>query len=245
MRVCKEGRIVVQMNLEYKEVSVKVVYYGPALSGKTTNLQALHTMFNADHRGRLMSLETQNDRTLFFDLLPLQYRTPSGLAVKLKLYTVPGQVIHNSTRKAVLAGADAVAFVADSQKSQALSNSISFKNLKENLKLNGLDFENIPVVIQFNKRDLENIKPVEEISQDWGQSRFPTFISIATIGKGAFETFECLIRMAFENLNSRYNFDRKFGFQVQDFLGSLMTDKIRQSMDMKQAIVTAGTFKMP
>lgn len=232
------------MNLEYKEVAVKIVYYGPALSGKTTNLQALHTMFNPDHRGRLMSLETQNDRTLFFDLLPLQYRTPSGLAVKLKLYTVPGQVIHNSTRKAVLAGADAVAFIADSQKSQALSNSISFKNLKENLKLNGIDFEGIPVVIQFNKRDLEAIKPVEEIKQDWGQSRFPTFVSVATVGQGVFETFECLNRMAFEALNKNYNFDKKFGFNIEDFISSVITDKIRQGSDIKSAMITAGGFKL-
>jgi signal recognition particle receptor subunit beta len=200
-------------------------------------------MFNPDHRGRLMSLETQNDRTLFFDLLPLQYKTPSGLSVKLKLYTVPGQVIHNSTRKAVLAGADAVAFVADSQKSQALSNSISFKNLKENLKLNGIDFDSIPVVIQFNKRDLENIKPIEEIKQDWGQSRFPAFVSVATIGDGIFETFDCLIRMAFDSLNKRYNFDRKFGFSIQDFADSMMTDKIRQTVNMEDAMVTPGAFK--
>jgi len=232
----------VQMNLEYKEVAVKVVYYGPALSGKTTNLQSLHTMFNPDHRGRLMSLETQNDRTLFFDLLPLQYRTPSGLAVKLKLYTVPGQVIHNSTRKAVLAGADGVAFIADSQKSQALSNSISFKNLKENLKLNGIDFDSIPVVIQFNKRDLDSIKPEDEIKQDWGQSRFPTFVSVATTGQGVFETFECLVRMSFESLNKRYNFDKKFGFNIEDFITSIVTDKIRQAADFDSAMVTPGNY---
>ncbi|MFO8058115.1 MAG: GTPase domain-containing protein [bacterium] len=230
------------MNLEYKEVSVKVVYYGPALSGKTTNLQALHSIFNPEHRGRLMSLETQNDRTLFFDLLPLQYKTPSGLAVKLKLYTVPGQVIHNSTRKAVLAGADAVAFVADSQKSQALSNSISFKNLKENLKLNGIDFENIPVVVQFNKRDLDNIKPVEEIKSDWGQSRFPTFISVATTGEGVFETFDTLIKMAFQSLNQKFSFERKFGFKIDDFIESLMTDQIKSMKDMEKNMITPGNF---
>jgi len=232
------------MNLEYKEVAVKVVYYGPALSGKTTNLQSLHSMFNADHRGRLMSLETQNDRTLFFDLLPIQYRTPSGLAVKLKLYTVPGQVIHNSTRKAVLAGADAVAFVADSQKSQALSNSISFKNLKENLKLNGIDFEATPVVIQFNKRDLDNIKPIEEIKEDWGKSRFPTFVSVATEGKGVFETFECLVKMAFQSLNKRYSFDAKFGFSMDNFIESIVTEKMKESVDMEKALVTPGNFRM-
>ncbi len=235
----------VQMNLELKEVSVKVVYYGPALSGKTTNLQALHVMFNPEHRGRLMSLETQNDRTLFFDLLPLQYRTPSGLSVKLKLYTVPGQVMHNSTRKAVLAGADAVAFVADSQKSQALSNSISFKNLKENLKLNGIDFETLPVVVQFNKRDLDNIKSVEEISQDWGASRFPTFLSVGTQGKGVFECFECLVRMAFDGLDERYNFNEKFGFGIDQFFEHLITENIRTGSQMKKAMVTPGNYKAP
>ena len=234
----------VQWNFEYKEVAVKLVYYGPALSGKTTNLQSLHGMFNPDHRGRLMSLETQNDRTLFFDLLPLQYKTPSGLSVKVKLYTVPGQVIHNSTRKAVLAGADAVTFVADSQKSQALSNSISFKNLKENLKGNGIDFEAIPIVIQFNKRDLDQIKPVEEIRHDWGQSRFPAFVSVATQGKGVFETFECLIRMAFDSLNQKFEFDRKYGFQISEFLNQLSTDKIRQTVHLKSALVSPGNLKV-
>lgn len=235
----------VQWNFEFKEVAVKLVYYGPALSGKTTNLQALHIMFNPEHRGRLMSLETQNDRTLFFDLLPLQYKTPSGLSVKVKLYTVPGQVIHNSTRKAVLAGADAVTFVADSQKSQALSNSISFKNLKENLKANGIDFDTLPIVIQFNKRDLDQIKPLEEIRHDWGQSRFPTFAAVATQGQGVFETFECLTRMAFDSLNQKYEFDRKYGFQVQEFISALTTDKIRSRINLKSALVTPGGFTLP
>jgi len=235
---------VVQWNFEYKEVAVKLVYYGPALSGKTTNLQALHGMFSPEHRGRLMSLETQNDRTLFFDLLPLQYKTPSGLSVKVKLYTVPGQVIHNSTRKAVLAGADAVAFIADSQKSQALSNSISFKNLKENLKGNGIDFEAIPIVIQFNKRDLDQIKPVEEIKHDWGQSRFPSFIAVATQGKGVFETFECLTRIAFDSLNQKFEFDRKYGFQLGEFFKQLVSEKIRQSANIKAALVSPGGFKL-
>jgi len=235
---------VVQWNFEYKEVAVKLVYYGPALSGKTTNLQALHGLFNPEHRGRLMSLETQNDRTLFFDLLPLQYKTPSGLSVKVKLYTVPGQVIHNSTRKAVLAGADAVAFIADSQKTQALSNSISFKNLKENLKGNGIDFEAIPIVLQFNKRDLEQIKPVEEIRHDWGQSRFPTLVAVAPKAQGVFETFECLIRMAFDSLNAKFEFDRKYGFVIGDFLTQLLTDKIRQSINLKSALVSPGSFKL-
>jgi len=224
------------MNLQQKEVSVKVVYYGPALSGKTTNLQQLHKLFNPEARGRLMSLETQQDRTLFFDLLPIHYRTPSGLSVKLKLYTVPGQVVHNSTRKAVLAGADAVAFIADSQKSQALSNSIGFKNLKENMKLNGLDFDKMPIVVQFNKRDADEIKPLAEIDRDWGSSRFPTFVATAMHGEGVFESFECLLKMAFDSLDGEYGFYRKFGFDVEDFIKHLFPENMRKSFNPKARV---------
>ena len=231
----------VQMNLELKEVAIKIVYYGPALSGKTTNLQTLHKLFDPHHRGKLMSLETHMDRTLFFDLLPLQYQTPTGLKVKLKLFTVPGQVIHNETRKAVLGGSDGVIFVADSQRSQALSNSISFKNLKENFKANSLDFESVPIVIQFNKRDLENIKPVEEIKRDWGPTRFPTFLAVATQGKGVFETFESMVRLSFEAINRKYDFNRKFGFKLEDFLQNIKGEKITELVDAKRYIVTAGT----
>jgi len=231
----------VQMNLELREVTVKIVYYGPALSGKTTNLQALHRLFDSHHRGRMMSLETQLDRTLFFDLLPLQYQTPSGLKVKVKLFTVPGQVIHNETRKAVLAGADAVIFVADSQRSQALSNSLSFKNLKENLKSNNLDFESIPIVIQFNKRDLEDIKPVEEIKRDWGATRFPCFLSVAPQEKGVYETFEAVVKMAFSQINQKYDFNRKFGFNLHDFLKAIKSEKINQMIDFKKYLATTGS----
>ena len=229
----------VQMNLQYKEVAVKLVYYGPAMSGKTTNLQQLHKIFNPETRGRLMSLETQNDRTLFFDLLPIQYKTPSGLSVKLKLYTVPGQVIHNSTRKAVLAGADAVSFIADSQKSQALSNSISFKNLKENLKLNGLDFNILPIVVQFNKRDLDNIKPEDEIKRDWGGSRFPTFVAAAIKGEGVYESFETMIKMAFDALDRDYGFYKKFGFDIDPFLKTLFPESMR-AQSPKKAWIGGG-----
>ncbi len=228
------------MNLEQREVSIKIVYYGPALSGKTTNLQSLHLMLDPKHRGKLMSLETHLDRTLFFDLLPLQYQTPSGLRVKIKLFTVPGQVIHNETRRAVLAGADAVVFVADSQRSQALSNSLSFKNLKENLKANSIDFNTLPIVIQFNKRDLENIKPVEEIRRDWGPTRFPTFLSIATQGKGVFETFEAILRMALKFIDQKYDFNRKFGFDPNDFIDKLKSERIKEALDLKQYLVTSG-----
>jgi len=231
---------VVEMNLEFREVTIKVVYYGPALSGKTTNLQVLYRMFDPHHRGRLMSLETQSDRTLFFDLLPLQYQTPTGLKVKLKLFTVPGQVLHNETRKKVLEKVDAIVFVADSQRSQALSNSMSFKNLKENLKVNNLDFDLIPIVLQFNKRDLEEIKPVEEIKADWGETRFPAFLAIATQDQGVFETFEGVVKLGFDFVNRKFDFNRKFGFSLESFLKSIKGEKIQEQMDLNKYLVSPG-----
>ena len=163
----------VQFNIAGKEINIKIVYYGPALSGKTTNLQMVHKLMNEAQRGRLMSLDTKDDRTLFFDLLPVQFKTKSGYQVKLKLFTVPGQVIHNSTRKVVLAAADGVGFIADSQNDQSKNNAESFKNLSDNLVQNGIDAENFPIVVQFNKRDLPNIKTPDEIKKAWDGSGTP------------------------------------------------------------------------
>ena len=152
-----------QLDFQARELTVKLVYYGPALSGKTTNLQAIHRLLSPEGRGRLMTLETRDDRTLFFDLLPLSFNTASGLTVRIKLFTVPGQVIHNSTRKLVLQGADGVAFIADSQVQEIRANQASFKDLRRNLRENGLDPAKIPLVIQYNKRDLPNAAPIAEL----------------------------------------------------------------------------------
>jgi signal recognition particle receptor subunit beta len=138
----------VQINMQEREITVKVVYYGPALSGKTTNLQQLHQLINASARGKMVTLDTSDDRTLYFDFLPIQFGTQNGFSVKIKLFTVPGQVMHKSTRKVVLAGADAVAFIADSQRSSASANAYSWRDMEANLKSNGLDFESIPKVVQ-------------------------------------------------------------------------------------------------
>ena len=137
----------VQINMAEREITVKVVYYGPALSGKTTNLLQLHQMIVPSARGKMVTLDTTDDRTLYFDFLPIEFGTQNGFAVKIKLFTVPGQVMHRSTRKAVLAGADAIAFIADSQKSQAVANAYSFKDLEKNLQSNGIDFAGIPLVV--------------------------------------------------------------------------------------------------
>ncbi|MFP8878865.1 MAG: MglA protein, partial [Myxococcota bacterium] len=157
------SRAMVQINMIEREITVKVVYYGPALSGKTTNLQQLHEMMNHDSRGKMVTLDTTDDRTLYFDFLPIQFATLNDVSVKIKMFTVPGQVMHKSTRKVVLAGADAVAFIADSQRSAAGANAYSWRDMEANLRSNGIDFDKVPKVVQFNKRDLPDVKPLQEI----------------------------------------------------------------------------------
>src|SRR5512141_3187562 len=153
----------VQFNEETREIAVKVVYYGPALSGKTTNLQALFQKMDPKVRGRLMTLDTKDDRTLFFDMMPVFFRTRAGVKVKLKLYTVPGQVMHESTRRIVLQGSDAVAFVADSRRSEAASTLAYWNDMLANLEANGLDYRNLPIVVQLNKRDLPDARGEDEL----------------------------------------------------------------------------------
>ena len=161
----------VQINMQEREITVKVVYYGPALSGKTTNLQQLHALINSTARGKMVTLDTTDDRTLYFDFLPIEFGTQNGFSVKIKLFTVPGQVMHKSTRKVVLAGADAVAFIADSQRSGASANAYSWRDMEANLKSNGIDFEQIPKVVQFNKRDLPDVKPLPRSRRPGATSR--------------------------------------------------------------------------
>jgi signal recognition particle receptor subunit beta len=210
----------VQINMAAREITLKLVYYGPALSGKTTNLQKLHEMLDASARGKMVTLDTTNDRTLYFDFLPVTFGTHTGFAVKLKLFTVPGQVMHKSTRKVVLAGADGVAFIADSQRASASANAYSWRDMEANLKSNGIDFETIPKVVQFNKRDLPDIKPLEEIRAAWGD--VPTFPSVATRGEGVVETFRELLRHAYRHLDAKHQFADKFGVSEEDFLKGVL-----------------------
>src|SRR5512136_256357 len=148
----------VQFNPETREIAVKVVYYGPALSGKTTNLQALFQKIDPKVRGRLMTLDTKDDRTLFFDMMPVFFKTQAGVKVKLKLYTVPGQVMHESTRRIVLQGTDAVAFVADGRRSEAAPTLAYWNNMLRNLEANGVDWRTLPIVVQLNKKDLPDTR---------------------------------------------------------------------------------------
>jgi hypothetical protein len=201
----------VQLDFKARELTVKLVYYGPALSGKTTNLQAVHRLVSGAVAGRLMTLETKDDRTLFFDLLPLTVARGQGLQVRLKLFTVPGQVIHDATRRLVLQGADGVAFIADSQLAETKANSVSFQNLRQNLEENGLDPARIPLVIQFNKRDLPRIRTDEEIDRLAKKGREPVFKAVALRGLGVLETLMGLIDVTWRRLEEEHQLREKFG----------------------------------
>jgi hypothetical protein len=206
----------VQINMAAREIVLKIVYYGPALSGKTTNLQQLHALLDPGARGKMVTVDTTDDRTLYFDFLPIQFSSQSGFAVKIKLFTVPGQVMHKSTRKVVLSGVDAVAFIADSQRASASANAYSWRDMEANLKSNGLDFDSIPKVVQFNKRDLPDVKPLSEIRTSWGDT--PTFPAVAMRGEGVLETFRELLRLTYRQLDERHRFAEKFGVSEEDFL---------------------------
>jgi len=211
----------VQINMTAKEITMKVVYYGPALSGKTTNLQQLHALMN-QNCGSLVTLDTKDDRTLYFDFLPIEFGTAAGFSVKLKVFTVPGQVMHKSTRKVVLAGADGVAFIADSQRSSASANAYSWRDMEANLKANGIDFADFPKVVQFNKRDLPDIKSLQEIREAWAGT--PTHPAVATRGEGVVETFRELMRALYRSLDEKHTFASKFGVSEEAFLKGVLAN---------------------
>jgi signal recognition particle receptor subunit beta len=210
-----------QVDFSARELTVKLVYYGPALSGKTTNLQAIHKLVSDEAKGRLMTLETRDDRTLFFDLLPLTFSSESGLRVRIKLFTVPGQVIHNATRRLVLQGADGIAFIADSQRSETKANQAAFLNMQQNLQDNGLDPAKIPLVIQFNKRDLPDIRTDAEIEALAARGREPVFKAIALRGSGVMETLIGLLELTWAHLEEEHELREKFGLDPQEVLGEI------------------------
>ena len=206
---------------EENKLIVKLVYYGPALSGKTTNLLQLHDMLETRSCGELMTFETKGDRTLFFDLLPLAVHSESGFCVKFKLYTVPGQVAHDATRKAVLSRTDGVVFVADSQSSQAVSNFESFDNLEKNAGRVGLDFDHLPLVIQFNKRDLPDIISEAEIDGRWRPTGLPITLGSALKGNGVRETFRQLLMETYRSLNGAYGLRERYRIEAYHFTSVL------------------------
>lgn len=205
-----------------KKMTLKLVYYGPALSGKTTNLVSLHDLLSPELKGEMMVLETQNDRTLFFDMLPLGVTAPSGLLIKLKLFTVPGQVAHDSTRKAVLSRADGVVFVADSQTNQSINNAESFENLAENISRVGLDVESLPLVIQFNKRDMKAITTEEEINMRWEKTPWPVLFASALQKRGVIETFKELLCRVYRHVDQDVSLSSIHGLTEEMFVNKAL-----------------------
>lgn len=183
-----------------KEINAKLVYYGAGLSGKTTNLEAIYEAVPDTSRGKMVSMKTQSDRTLFFDLLPLDLGEIMGFKTRFLLYTVPGQVFYNATRKLVLKGADALVFVADSELGKMEENKESLANLRANLAEYGLTLDAIPWVIQYNKRDLPNVYTVEELNAELNPAGVPSFEAVASEGKGVFETFRGVSHLLMEKV---------------------------------------------
>jgi signal recognition particle receptor subunit beta len=210
-----------QLNFAAREVAIKLVYYGPALSGKTTNLKALHQLVQEKSRGRLMTLETKDDRTLFFDMLPLVFKAESdhgSMSLRVKVFTVPGQVVHASTRRLVLQGADGIVFVADSQLKETENNAASFLDLRANLKELGRSTSQVPLVIQFNKRDLPNIRTDAEIDELARRGKEPVFKACAVSGDGVLESFFGLLDRTWKRLDAEHDLKDKLGLRPEAFL---------------------------
>jgi signal recognition particle receptor subunit beta len=193
----------VVLNYTGEEINAKIVYYGPGLSGKTTNLEYLYGQMPADSKGQMVSMKTRTDRTLFFDFFPLELGEISGYRTRFLLYTVPGQVYYNATRKLVLKGADAVVFVADSAPDKLQENIESLRNLEDNLNEHGLSLDNIPWVIQYNKRDLPDCMPVSELHQHLNLMNVPAFEAIAMNGAGVYDTFKEVAGLLYHQLKAR------------------------------------------
>jgi mutual gliding-motility protein MglA len=191
------------VNLYTKEISLKIVYYGPGLGGKTSSLQYIHRAIKPDARGQLVSLSTGVDRTLYFDFLPVKLPKLRGYTVRVQLYTVPGQVHYNSTRKLVLTGADGIVFVADSQRPRREANVESIQNLGDNLREQGLALERMPHLLQYNKRDMPDLLSVQELDAALNPYRAPTFETSATKGVGVFEALKSITTLVLSDLRRR------------------------------------------
>lgn len=225
----------VQFRPQAKEIIAKVVYYGPPLGGKTTNLRTLYRGYPANTRGELVVVPTGTDRTIFFDFLPVSVGTLRGMNLRVQLYTVPGQVHFNTTRQVVLRGVDGVVFVADSQKEMLAANRMSFANLKENLLLQGLALADTPHVVQFNKRDLKDILSVEELNEAINETNAPFYEAVAPVGIGVEETLQGVVRLVARSLRERFKLPLEAG-AVHD---GLFTHVPSQSVGVDRPFDTA------
>lgn len=188
------------LNYITREINCKIVYYGPGLGGKTTNLKYIYEITNPENKGKLISLATETERTLFFDFLPIDLGQIRGFRTRFHLYTVPGQVFYDASRKLILRGVDAIVFVADSQEERLDANLESLSNLNENLKEQGMDLTRIPYALQLNKRDLSNIIPVDDLKRQLLVKGEPVFEAIATKGIGVLDTLKAVARQVLVEL---------------------------------------------
>jgi signal recognition particle receptor subunit beta len=191
------------INYASREINCKIVYYGPGLCGKTTNLQYIYQKTEPDAKGKMISLATETERTLFFDFLPLSLGEIRGFKTRFHLYTVPGQVFYDASRKLILKGVDGVVFVADSQEERIDANVESLENLRINLKEQGYDLDNLPYIIQYNKRDLTGVMSIEELRRELNPTSVPEFEACATTGEGVFETLKAIAKLILIDLKKR------------------------------------------
>ena len=189
------------INYASREINCKLVYYGPGLGGKTTNLEYVYSKVAPDARGKLISLATEQERTLFFDFLPVDLGTIRGFKTRFHLYTVPGQVYYNASRRLILKGVDGIVFVADSQAERMDANIAAMQNLYENLADYGYDPANIPIVLQWNKRDLPTAVPVQEMEDNLNPDQLPTYEAVAVTGDGVFETLKAVSKAVIKTLS--------------------------------------------
>jgi signal recognition particle receptor subunit beta len=188
------------INYSSREINCKIVYYGPGLCGKTTNLQYIYNKTNPDAKGKMISLATETERTLFFDFLPLSLGEIRGFRTRFHLYTVPGQVFYDASRKLILKGVDGVVYVGDSQMERMEANIESLDNLRSNLAEQGYDLDKLPYVVQYNKRDLPNASPMEELEETLNPTKVPSFEAVATKGVGVFDTLKSVAKLVLTEL---------------------------------------------
>ena len=188
------------INYSSREINCKIVYYGPGLCGKTTNLQYIYAKTNPEAKGKMISLATETERTLFFDFLPLSLGEIRGFRTRFHLYTVPGQVFYDASRKLILKGVDGVVFVADSQIERMEANIESLDNLRQNLVEQGYNLDKLPYVVQYNKRDLPNVAPTQELSELLNPTRVPEYDAVATTGQGVFDTLKAVAKLVLTEL---------------------------------------------
>lgn len=213
------------VNHQTREINAKIVYYGPGLCGKTTNIHMIYHRIAPGQRGKLISLATETDRTLFFDFLPVELGTIKNYKVRFHLYTVPGQVFYNATRKLVLKGADGVIFVADSQNDMLEANLESIANLRDNFKEQGIDLSDFPMVIQYNKRDLSNVLPVEELNAAMNPRFLSYFEAVATTGEGVLRTFTAISKLVLQDMQKN---PEHHNFTLGDIVGKTEKGERRQ-----------------